>query len=317
MAAVSFEVEDEIGTVVQQRRAVAETLCIYKNDTYQLDKQQENIELAVDDLLAAESWETAPREHWEKFLPIDKAAADGESGTVELDLLEQSKDDYARFCRLLAEESTRESLKAALGQVYRPWIENGVLATLGHSEEEGRLDSIQINGENNTTDVIVDVSDVRQSEIVRTLSDRLAAALQQMNLEASDADFLVNKIESWIRNAGIPATLTIDNALSMKRRQNERESVPPQFRNYQPGQKLASVGEPLQAAEIALLREEYEARYNTQMLEISRLLGFSVASFGMFLAGFLLCGVYLAVYERKVVSDTASLIRLLLSLIHI
>ena len=311
VAAVSFEVEDEIGTVVQQRRAVAETLCIYKNDTYQLDKQQENIELAVDDLLAAESWETAPREHWEKFLPIDKATADGESGTVELDLLEQSKDDYARFCRLLAEESTRESLKAALGQVYRPWIENGVLATLGHSEEEGRLDSIQINGENNTTDVIVDVSDVRQSEIVRTLSDRLAAALQQMNLEASDADFLVNKIESWIRNAGIPATLTIDNALSMKRRQNERESVPPQFRNYQPGQKLASVGEPLQAAEIALLREEYEARYNTQMLEISRLLGFSVASFGMFLAGFLLCGVYLAVYERKVVSDTASLIRLL------
>ena len=311
VAAVSFEVEDEIGTVVQQRRAEAETLCIYKNDTYQLDKQQENIELAVDDLLAAESWGTAPMEHWGKFLAIDKAAVAGEEASVELEVLERSKGDYERFCLLLAEESTRENFKAALDEVYQPWIESGVLDTLGHSEEEGRLDSIQINGENNTTDVIVDVSTVRQSEIARTLTDRLAKALQPMNLEASDNEFLVDKVENWIRNAGIPATLTIDNALSVKRRQNERESVPPQFRNYQPGQKLASVGEPLQAAEIALLREEYEARYNTQMLEISRLLGFSVASFGMFLAGFLLCGVYLAVYERKVVSDTASLIRLL------
>ena len=43
VAAVPFEVEDEIGTVVQQRRAVAETLCIYNNDTYQLGKLQENL----------------------------------------------------------------------------------------------------------------------------------------------------------------------------------------------------------------------------------------------------------------------------------
>ena len=33
IVAVSFKVEDEIGTEVMQRRAVAETLCIYNNDT--------------------------------------------------------------------------------------------------------------------------------------------------------------------------------------------------------------------------------------------------------------------------------------------
>ena len=33
VAAVSFEVEDEIGTFVQQCRTGAETLCIYKYDT--------------------------------------------------------------------------------------------------------------------------------------------------------------------------------------------------------------------------------------------------------------------------------------------
>ena len=87
VAAVSFEVEDEIGTVVQQRRAEAETLCIYENDTYQLVKQQENITLAVDDLLAAESWETAPMEHWGKFLVIDKATAVDEEASLELSLI--------------------------------------------------------------------------------------------------------------------------------------------------------------------------------------------------------------------------------------
>ncbi|MBA61873.1 MAG: metal-dependent phosphohydrolase [Planctomycetaceae bacterium] len=311
VAAVSFEVEDEIGTVVQQRRAVAETLCIYNNDTYQLGKQQENLLLAVDELVAAESWETAPVEDWQKFLAGQKESTDVETTVIDPEILEKSKDDFERFCRLLTEESTREDLKDALDEVYRPWNEKGILETLDHSEEEGRLDSIQISGEYNATDVIVDVSDVRQSEIVRTLSVVLNRALERMNLEDTDTEFLSVMVENWIRDAGIPATLTIDKALSMKRRQNERESVAQQFRNYQPGQKLAGVGEPLQAAEITLLRKEYEARYNTQMLEISRLLGFGVASFGMFIAVFLLCGVYLAVYERKIVSDTASLIRLL------
>lgn len=311
VAAVSFEVEDEIGTVVQQRRAVAETLCIYNNDTYQLGKQQENLLLAVDELVAAESWETAPMEHWQKFLKVDQVSMDGENSTVDPEMLEQSKDDFERFSELLAEESIRESLQDALDELYGPWNEKGILETLGHSEEEGRLDSIQISGEYNATDVIVDVSDVRQSEITRTLPDLLAQAIQGMNLADSDTEFLTAVIENWIRDAGVPATLTIDNALSMKRRQNERESVPPQFRNYQPGQKLAGVGEPLQAVEIALLRKEYEARYNTQMLEMSRLLGFGAASFGMFIAVFLLCGVYLVVYERNVVSNTPSLIRLL------
>ncbi|MBH56010.1 MAG: metal-dependent phosphohydrolase [Planctomycetaceae bacterium] len=311
VAAVPFKVEDEIGTVVQQRRAVAETLCIYNNDTYQLGKQQENLGLAVDELVAAESWESAPMQTWGKFLAPDMDSSGGESTPSGQQQLEQSQMDFQRFCLLFAEDNVRDDFKDALNEIYGPWKAKGILEALGHSEEEGRLDSIQINGENNASDVIVAVSEVRQSEIIRTLPEVLDEALQSLDFEQADIEFAAQLIENWIREAGLPATLTIDNALSMKRRQNERESVAQQFRNYQPGQKLADVGEPLQSAEIALLRKEYEARYNTQMLEISRLLGFGFASFGMFVAVFLLCGVYLSVYEPKVVSDTASLIRLL------
>jgi len=311
VAAVPFEVEDEIGTVVQQRRAVAETLCIYNNDTYQLGKLQENLGLAVDDLVAAESLESAPMQIWGNFLALNMDLSEGETNPPDQQRLEQSRMDFERFCQLFAEDDVRDEFKDALDEIYGPWKETGILEALGHSEQEGRLDSIQINGENNASDVIVPVSEVRQSEIARTLPDVLAQAFQSLNFEQADTEFVTQLVENWIREVGLPATLTIDNALSMKRRQNERESVAQQFRNYQPGQKLADVGEPLQAAEIALLRKEYEARYNTQMLEISRLLGFSFASFGMFVAVFLLCGVYLSVYERKVVSDSASLIRLL------
>ena len=297
VAAVPFEVEDAIGTAVQQRRAVAETLCIYNNDTYQLGKLQENLGLAVDDLVAAESWESAPMQIWGNFLALNMDSADGETNPPDQQRLDQSRMDFERFCQLFAEDDVRDEFKDALDEIYGPWKETGILEALGHTEQEGRLDSIQINGENNASDVIVTVSEVRQSEIARTLPDVLAQAFQSLNFEQADKEFVTQLVDNWIREVGLPATLTIDNALSMKRRQNERESVAQQFRNYQPGQKLADVGEPLQAAEIALLRKEYEARYNTQMLEISRLLGFSFASFGMFVAVFLLCGVYLAVYE--------------------
>ena len=73
VAAVSFKVEDEIGTEVMQRRAVAETLCIYNNDTYQLSKQKKDLSLAINDLVTAESWESAPHQLWEPFLDMEEA----------------------------------------------------------------------------------------------------------------------------------------------------------------------------------------------------------------------------------------------------
>ena len=312
VAAVSFKVEDEIGTEVMQRRAVAETLCIYANDTYQLAKQKKDLLLAVDELVGAESWEQAPQQLWKAFVTDSEGdSTDSDTMVTDAETMAQTKEDYQRFVELLGTEDQRALLALALDELYKPWIENGVLEKLGHTEEEGRLDSIQISSENDGADVIVNVSDVRQSEILRMFPESLATALMKLNLEPTDATFVGGLLETWIRATGVPETLTIDSALSMKRRQSERESVDAQFRGYQPGQKLASKGEPLQATEITLLRQEYDARYNTQLLEFSRLLGFGIASFGMFLAVFLLCGVYLAVYERNVVSDTASLIRLL------
>ncbi len=310
VAAVSFKVEDEIGTEVMQRRAVAETLCIYNNDTYQLSKQKKDLSLAINDLVTAESWESAPHQLWEPFLDMEDA---GSSDTLQsaAERLADTRPDYERFVQLLETEQQRELLGKALDNLYQPWLQNGVLEQLGHSEEEGRLDSIQISGEQPGVDVIVNVSDVRQSEILRMLTDSLGESLALLNLELDDQQFLLSRLEFWIRANTIPETLKIDSALSMKRRQSERESVEQQFRAFQPGQTLANEGEPLQASEIALLRKEYDARFNTQLLEVSSLLGFGIASFGMFLAVFLLCGVYLAVYERNVVSDTASLIRLL------
>ncbi len=311
VAAVLFKVEDAIGTEVMQRRAESETLCIYSNDAYQLAKQKKDLLLAVDELVVAEDWESAPMLHWERFLSPMSNMEDEEAVRMDPEQLEKSRVMFDRFCELLGSEEARADLSDALDELYDPWMEKGVLERLGHTEEEGRLDSIQISGENGTADVIVDVSEVRQSEIARTLTETLGEALGQLELAENETGFLASMMENWIRGAGIQGTLTIDRAQSMKRRQSERESVEQQFRNYQPGQTLASAGEPLQADELALLRMEYETRYNTQMLQMTRLMGFGMASFGMFVAVFLLCGAYLVVYERNVVSDTACLIRLL------
>ena len=157
VAAVSFKVEDEIGTEVMQRRAVAETLCIYNNDMYQLSKQKKDLSLAINDLVTAESWESALINCGNRFWiwkrqvpPIHRKAA--------AERLADTRPDYERFVQLLETEQQRELLGKALDNLYQPWLQNGVLEQLGHSEEEGRLDSIQISGEQPGVDVIVNVS---------------------------------------------------------------------------------------------------------------------------------------------------------------
>ena len=140
------------------------------------------------------------------------------------------------------------------------------------------------------------------------LTDSLGESLALLNLELDDQQFLSSRLEFWIRANTIPETLKIDSALSMKRRQSERKcrtaiSCIPAAGRLWPT-KGTTTGK-----RNCFAKKEYDARFNTQLLEVSSLLDSDCQLWYVHRRFPALC--LLAVYERNVVSDTASLIRLL------
>ena len=97
----------------------------------------------------------------------------------------------------------------------------------------------------------------------------------------------------------------------MQQRESQRSQIPTQFKRYHLGQMLAPATESLGAGEIQLLRQEYDQIISGRSTRYEQALGYGAANFGMYLALFTLCGVYLAVYESSLVDHTNRLVRLL------
>jgi hypothetical protein len=326
VAAIDFQIEDPVETETRQRRAVAESVCVYDHDPHAVTDQLQLLQQAIADVGRSASFEDLDQAVWRSLYHdvIPTEQSDETQGETETDMArsqvatmseKQEQQAYDQLKLLLSNEQGLDNFDRVLALIFEPWIANGVLLELEHGIDEGSQHMIQVltlaqAGEQQNVE-LHSVAIIHRDSILAGLSEHIAKALEVGMFDQADTPTVQEMLLTWIRGNGILVTLTYNAPLSMQQRESQRSQIPTQFKRYHLGQMLAPAAESLGVGDIQLLRQEYDQIISGRFARYDQALGYGVANFGMYLALFTLCGVYLAVYESSLVNQTNRLVRLL------
>jgi len=327
VAAVDFQIEDPVETETRQRRAVADAVCVYDHDPHTVTDQLQLLQHAIADVGRSASFEDLDQAVWRSLYHdlVPNEQGDETQGEIETDadmdrsqvatMSEKQEQAYDQLKLLLSSEQGQDSFNAVLALIFEPWIANGVLLELEHGIDEGSQHMIQVltlaqAGEQQNVE-LHSVAMLHRDSILAGLSGHIAKTLETGMFDQADTPAVQEMLLTWIRGNGILVTLTYNAPLSMQQRESQRSRIPTQFKRYHPGQILAPATESLGVGDIQLLRQEYDQIISGRYARYDQAVGYGLANFGMYLALFTLCGVYLAVYESSLVNQTKRLVRLL------
>jgi cyclic-di-AMP phosphodiesterase PgpH len=326
VAAIDFQVEDPVETETRQRRAVSDAVCVYDHDPHAVTDQLQLLQQAIADVGRSASFGDLDQAVWRSLYHdvIPTEQSDETQGEAETDMdrsqvatmsEEQEQQAYDQLKLLLSNEQGQDNFDTVLALIFEPWIANGVLHELEHGIDEGSQHMIQVltlaqAGEQQNVE-LHSVAMLHRDSILAGLSGHITKALEVGMFDQADTPTVQEMLLNWIRGNGIIVTLTYNAPLSMQQRESQRSQIPTQFKRYHLGQMLAPATESLGVGDIQLLRQEYDQIISGRFARYKQALGYGAANFGMYLALFTLCGVYLAVHESSLVNQTNRLVRLL------
>jgi putative nucleotidyltransferase with HDIG domain len=339
VAAIAFQVEDPVETETRQRRAVAEAVCVFDHDPRAVTDQLQLLQQSIAAVGRSASFEDLDQAVWRSLyhdlvqteqseetqgdtetdagMDTDDAGSDG--STVVTMSEQEEQQAYEQLKLLLSSEQGQRSFDAVLALIFEPWIANGVLLELEHGIDEGSQQMVQVLTQAQTGEPpnveLHSVAALHRDSILAGLSGHISKALETGMFAQADMPAVQTMLLTWIRGNGIPVTLTYNAPISNQQRESQRSQVATQFKRYHPGQMLAPATQSLGVGDIQLLRQEYDQIVSGRSARYEQALGYGLANFGMYLALFTLCGVYLAVYEVSLVNHTKSLVRLLVLVI--
>ena len=324
VAAIDFQVEDPVETETRQRRAVADAVCVYDHDPHVVTDQLQLLQQAIAVVGRSASFEDLDQAVWRSLYNDSVPSEQGDETQGETDSdrpqvatmsEKQEQQAYDQLKLLLSNEQGQDNFDAVLALIFEPWIANGVLLELEHGIDEGSQNMIQVLtlaqvGEQQNVE-LHSVAMLHRDSILAGLSGHIAKALEVGMFDRADTPAVQEMLLTWIRGNGILVTLTYNAPLSIQQRESQRAQIPTQFKRYHLGQMLAPAAESLGVGDIQLLRQEYDQIISGRYARYNQALGYGLANFGMYLALFTLCGVYLAVRESSLVNQTKRLVRLL------
>lgn len=282
---VGFQVPNKTKTDEKKMTRRRELPCVYDNNPNRLEEIREELKNKLFEVMKTEAFEELDPALVAAFSKVDPM------GTAELN------PDTFYACRLaLSEDKELAAFDLALKQTFLPLEKNGLLDKLQHTLEEGSQAAISVApmGRDHWTHQ-VNFDDVRLETIRQQIGTRFVDALGGGVLSAEQAAAVGRFVTPWLERK-LPVTLTFNSAMTARETKKALEEMKPEMDAYTPGvSKLAVQGQALEEAEIELLRQEYLAW--RKELSWSRMLSYSVATWGMYLALFTLCGFY--IYHRR------------------
>lgn len=323
VARVNFQTIDEKATEDARRAAVSKMEFVYVHDRQLLDEVRQGLKDKVFQLLAANTYEKVDKELWSEFTQRDAVKMDlarttgGVTNSVlsalppavypgrfiglpPLDELQMA----AQFDRFKAAFVDDPELEAFMDKVSRSMAEfddRGLLDNLEHEVGEGNQTQIKVYPEGNskfTRSVNVDKVRIVQAQI--RLAENLGQAFEQPEL--------AKMVTHWL-SPRLPKTLTLDRALTTELGKEVAANEPPITRLLEKGKTtLARADERIDDA-IPLLKAEHEAY--KESTGYVRLVGYSLAKFGMYFAMYVLCGFYSYFRHRTLLRNSVVLGKLL------
>lgn len=241
VARVPFETVDREATESARDLARRQTRWVCMHDPRRLDRVIAALEIAVGEILAAESYAQMDPRAWADFAPTgDREAAF--SG-------DESRQRFEKFKQALALDPGLTTFHKAIADALAPFAERGLLAK--QMPPTGyRLEEIEVYPSGHPDQLRV----VRLSDVVLGTGATLRAALRS-ELESAD---LADPVFDWLYNRLAP-TLVRDEEATKKAMDQAALAVGDVVVNYAPGDPLADAGVPLSADQVRLLRKEYDA----------------------------------------------------------
>ncbi len=295
IARVDFEVLDKQETyrLKQQARDSAEN--VYTLDLGPLVQLKQEL---TNELLRIGQAETASDVHptdWSKFDPVVVAEADPELPTRRLRALQKFFDNGMDLAKL----------------------ENAITQALKPLERSGILDPTEPPKKGSQTTILVKpagagpatrshraaVDELRLAKIRPGIHMRLQDALRAQMGEGDDGQIVGDMMINWLdKNLPSAKLLTRDEIASEAEAEKAAAAVPNFMRHYKSGEdQLAAAGRPIDVTSFTLLQDEHKAWLH-QLGWLPRL-RYSLATFGLYLAIYVLCGFYVFHRNRRVLTD--------------
>ncbi|MEM9366551.1 MAG: HDIG domain-containing metalloprotein [Planctomycetota bacterium] len=301
---VTFQVPDTFATDELRNRKRREVLTLYRNRPQRLVQLRAALKNKLFLILGVDSFDQLDQEGrgaLEDFVPSSETE-DGLSPA----------NSFAKLKEVFAGDPELNQLDRMVEQAMLPLYRNGVLQSVGHTDEEGSQRMIRVfQGDSGDDAIPVELSKVRIAEAGGTLEKLLRDDFRKY-FEGERGQEVALMVSRWLR-AQLPSyqTLQYDKELSQAARDEAAAAVEEVQKSFYAGQsRLAEAGKPLSSEEMELLRAEWRTLVDN--MGVSDSLARVAAFGGMFVALYLLCGSYIwFVDDRSILQSRWKLVKLL------
>lgn len=316
VARVSFELPDEDRTrqLMDQRRR--ETLGVYELDGTPLRTIRRTLEEKLKDIVEVGTWAEVPEPLKQEFFGrLDPKGAPGM---------------FVALRAAYADDAGVERLVRWIEPILTDIEQTGLLEQLDnrHTLESSSLYEIVVHPKGEPQrGQIVEVNRVRLGEVRRHLTGRLERSIgehqmkepaasepnlpEPQHLTESQRSTFAGMLAEWI-SPQLRPTLVFNAEATSRARQRAVEEVQqnPVLSVYEAGQSsLADGGRPIGLQQLRLLAHEHEEYVRRR--SVGERIAHSLASFGMYLAVYVLCGVYVFYRQPTLLANSRKLVMLL------
>ncbi len=294
---VSFDVINAEETQANRDKKAAEQIAYYRKRSEPLNQLRFALKNQLFLVLDSPSFDQMTEEEqmaFGEFYEGDETADPADSPAVR----------FAVLKTVLAGDPELTNVDEVLAISLQENYKNGLLQGLQHSAREGNQERIRVYPSDRPNEIeFVELSDARIAQAKDGIEKRLKEQFRT-RFEAEGSQKVAQMIYDWLVER-LPdfQTLTYDAELSEKARAEAAASVEPVMTTYRSGiDALADAGAPLEAAQLSLLRQEWQEiigqmRWADSVMRVA-------AYAGMIAALYLLCGSYIFfVDDRRLLLD--------------
>ncbi len=292
VARIAFEIPDPQATEQLRKQKRSEMACIYVHDDRPLKELRSALQDRIFRILAAKSYDHVDPAVWREFMP-DAAAKGAGSDTA--------KAVFTQLSAALHDNASLAQFDRAVQRAFEQFEETGLLKGLEHRPDDGSQISI-LEYPQGRPDALrrVDVGDVRIAEATADMKNRLEQEFRATGFSAEHVATIVSLVDNWLNRHGLPTTLKLDPKATQRRMDEALQKVHVS-KLISPGDKLVSGGVMLGPRDETLLHQEYRAR--VAALTIWQKVAYSLATCGMYMALFVLCGTYIHFHQPHVLAN--------------
>ncbi len=291
VASIDFEQADPEATEEARIQARALTLGIFEQDAEPLKQLRAKLLIKVVQIAAAETLADLGAEIWQEFEPpLDEGA------TPPTD--EERQTSFEQFKKVLTGEGAIDAFSSGVQKALAPFEQQGLLKEMP-TDNEGQ--AIDINQERILMRPKGSQKKAEEVPVPEVLSGSAAAAMQKELEKELPSNEVAQRAFTWLKPQLPESTLVFQADETSVAQKEAAEQVEELTKRHARGEVLAKAvtesgdAQPLSEESLELLRLEYYQALAQQT--VPSVVNRSLATFGMYLALYVLCGFY--IYHRQ------------------